>query len=101
MTPNYCQAANTFIFAEMRRYLPRELRDMIYAQLWDFRTLQATQLDMRNMMIDRPARLKPCICDDGASGTYLCARHQPVHHFAKPGFVGKEAAQEVIEAWHM
>jgi hypothetical protein len=76
---------------------------MIYAQLWDHETLDKSRLDMRDVIEEDPTDRKVCSCEGGlfAVGTYLCSRHRLLPHFTKPAYVGKEAAQEVIEAWHM
>ncbi|KAF1843340.1 uncharacterized protein K460DRAFT_341351 [Cucurbitaria berberidis CBS 394.84] len=81
----HCIAWNAQFFTSMRARLPRELRDMVYAQLWDAKTLDKTWKSMELSLFN----------DQDESWRIL---HLP--HFVNSSIVGPESVLEVVEAWY-
>lgn len=78
--------------AEVRNRLPRELRDLIYANIWDLQTLQHSAYAMVLSLLERCTKKGEC----------KERLHAPSlkPHFINPAFVGQETAFEIVEAWY-
>jgi hypothetical protein len=94
----------------MQHRLPRELRDMIYAQLWDPEMLDESHERMIDAIEEEYTEDRRCACQlllkqDAkpwvAFDALKCMTHKVLPHFLRPVYVGNESAQEVVEAWHL
>lgn len=74
--------------------LPRQLRDIIYAYLWDEDIL--TMLDNASLF-DRPSDLCSSSEDDAGNTICLCDMPQRVPQFAQAVFIGYGFAYEAVE----
>ena len=74
--------------------LPRELRDIVYAYLWDAEILEA--LDYSRLLACRD---KKCEFTEDEEGNSVCLCDTPAHvpEFARAVFVGFAFAQEAVE----
>ncbi|KAF2125000.1 hypothetical protein P153DRAFT_370325 [Dothidotthia symphoricarpi CBS 119687] len=90
---SYSRAFNQSLMAKMRKRLPLELRDMIYAHLWDFETLDTAPHRMFSPLKE------PCRESKGKCKTSEHA-HDDKPHFVNPDFVGREASLEIVKAWY-
>lgn len=75
---------------------------MVYAHIWDKKTLVDTSITMTSIMRDGcSAEPEECqdamICDSKA---IKGCTHGQVPYFVKPAFTGQESAREMIEAWY-
>jgi len=84
--------------------LPRELRDMVYAHIWDSKTLADTNRSMipimdsrcRSLRQDCKKAMTTFVESDAIDGCH----HNLAPYFIKPVFVGQDSALEMIEAWY-
>jgi hypothetical protein len=79
----------------MRSLLPRELKDMIYMQIWDY---DAIKEHNRNM---EPRAQYKCTCQVCTNVTgETCRNRWKLPDFIKPESEGPETAREIVEAWY-
>ncbi|KAI4928213.1 uncharacterized protein J4E92_005697 [Alternaria infectoria] len=77
----------------IKHYLPREVRDMIWAQVWDEHTVEESLVYMRNT-INSTCRL--CLNTKNLN----CPYHLCLPFFVRPELVGSEMATELVESWY-
>ncbi|KAI4668001.1 uncharacterized protein J4E78_001822 [Alternaria triticimaculans] len=77
----------------IKHYLPREVRDMIWAQVWDEHTVEESLVYMRNT-INSTCRL--CLNTNNLN----CPYHLCLPFFVRPELVGSEMATELVESWY-
>ncbi|PSN59747.1 hypothetical protein BS50DRAFT_640693 [Corynespora cassiicola Philippines] len=83
----YAQSATMQLVSQMRDMLPREIRDMVYHQLWNNPTYSFTsQFD--GFINQLPCSERPCQCLRYIKGVPML----------DPAYVGLEIAQEAAEA---
>ncbi|KAF1995295.1 hypothetical protein P154DRAFT_526490 [Amniculicola lignicola CBS 123094] len=86
----YSQSWNLKLASEIRSRLPREIRDLIYEQVWTIRdTVQAYQLT-RLVRGQEECPGRPC----------TCLRDRAYPHILNPAFVGAEIALEAVESFY-
>jgi hypothetical protein len=79
----------------MQKKIPREVRDMIYAQLWDKPRMKRTYSGLTTTL-DAAGHANGCafgILDE-------CGHHQNQPHWMKTTYMGSTVAKEVVEAWY-
>jgi hypothetical protein len=83
---------------------------MIYAQLWDYKTLDSNSSYMHSP-IERSCTTHPnqvplacraysTIADPMADESRVCMWHKARPFFIRPVYVGIDSAREIVEAWH-
>jgi hypothetical protein len=105
-----CSAQNVNLFHHMQERLPMELRDMIYAHLWDEDTIWKYQSAMTIPAVTRPCEqaspewqdftCRQLANEPVAPTLSSCSSHAQQPFFVKPGYVGEQSAREVVEAWY-
>jgi hypothetical protein len=78
-------AVDASLLDRMRKGLPREIRDMIYEQLWDEETVERSRIRMSNAIAKQCLGCKPPEKLD-------CDFHMELPHYVHQSLVGKETA---------
>jgi len=80
-------------YERMKFFFPREVRDLVWAQIWDEDTIEDSLVYMRNTI---NATCQTCIKPEDLN----CPYHLCLPFFVRPELVGREMATELVESWY-